>query len=206
MKLRRHPTADLVPFRPAGCRDLGDCVRDGRTSRHTTHNTDRRRVEYRWHPLSGRELLIEGEFAGPKGGALRCSLPDQESRQYCFQVPRWMFDRVHCERMSVGERPRVAWEALVSLRELLEDTRRHRYRDVPNRAEMVSTEGGHADETQPPPSQRKPARTVSTASSSHELGRSPRTEQAKASAPAVPDDPGSRRTNRCRPAQRRCGR
>ena len=89
------------------------------------------------------------EIVGPNGSAFRCSIPGQDSRQYCFQVPRWMFDRASCERMRVEKRPRVNWQALIALRALLEDARRHRCRELSDHVEMVSTKGGHIDEIQP---------------------------------------------------------
>src|SRR5258708_7277602 len=77
------------------------------------YNTDIRRVQYPWHSLYGRDVVVRGSKAGRKG-VLRCQVDDDDKRDN-REVPIWMFDQVVCARMYQSSQPHVSWPALVAL-------------------------------------------------------------------------------------------
>jgi hypothetical protein len=75
-------------------------------------------VQYRWHPLYGRKVLIQSE--ANKCGLLRARcIVDGNSRHACIEIPRWMLDRVRCLAMRLEDAPQVSWQALGEVRAIL---------------------------------------------------------------------------------------
>ena len=107
--------------RSTGCRAPGDFVPCGTTRQHKTHQTERRKVRYPWHPLFGREVLVRGKQRKYKAAMYRCHIPGKERRN-CFEIPQWMFDSAVCSRMRVTESPHVCATALRTLKQLIEET------------------------------------------------------------------------------------
>src|ERR1700687_2234397 len=91
------------------------------------HKTDVRRVQYPWHSLYGRDVIVCGSKAGTKG-VLRCQVDDDHKRDN-REVPTWMFDQVVCARMYHSSQSQVSWQALVELRRLLDDSVRRDVRE-----------------------------------------------------------------------------
>jgi len=113
----RHPRSD----RSAGCPIPGDFSLRGTTPQHKTHQTELRKVQYPWHPLFGREVLVRGAQRKHEAAMYRCHIPGKERRN-CFEIPQWMFDSAVCSRMRVTESPHVCSTALQTLKQLLEET------------------------------------------------------------------------------------
>jgi hypothetical protein len=88
------------------------------TGRHDALNPDRRQVHYAWHPLYGHTVVVCREIVRLSVAVAECRLPGQEDRSG-LTIPRWMFDRAACSVMHLEEQPRVRWQALADLRELL---------------------------------------------------------------------------------------
>ena len=111
----------------------------------TAHRTERRRLHYRWHAFSGREVIIH--CARSYGGAVvfHCQTDDDDKADR-RQVPAWMFDRAVCQQMQMMEEPSVSLPALVELRWLLEvsDPR-------PRDEDRLDPEQGGADDEETPP-------------------------------------------------------
>jgi hypothetical protein len=104
--------------RSGRCRSLGGSFPGDTRHAHNTHKTERRRLEYKWHPLFREELLVCGERRTSKLVVLRCLRPGDEQRD-CTHIPLWMFDRTGCALMQAKEEPSVSLAALVEARRLL---------------------------------------------------------------------------------------
>ena len=72
-------------------------------------------VEYRWHPLHGKRLLVIRR-TGRRGSEV---LHVETRRGIAKELPAWMFDRATCSTMSLGP-PQDSIEALLELREILD--------------------------------------------------------------------------------------
>jgi hypothetical protein len=59
------------------------------TNKQKTHKTDAGKVVYRWHPMYGRELLIQGERNRAGAIVLICTITDDE-RRAVLEIPAWM--------------------------------------------------------------------------------------------------------------------
>jgi hypothetical protein len=115
-------------------RALDEAASRRTTTQRNAQKTEDRRVWYRHHPLYGREVFVECEVARGRGTAsLRCKAPSDDRRER-LEIPAWMFDRGACARMQLGSEPRVSWEALANLKQLLRDA---------SRAEAESLERRH---------------------------------------------------------------
>lgn len=88
------------------------------TRRHDTLNNDQRQVQYPWHPLYGQTLIVYRELTRLRVASAYCRLPGEEARRVPA-IPQWMFDRAVCSLMRLEPQPRVCWQALADVRELL---------------------------------------------------------------------------------------
>ena len=96
-------------------------------------------MQYPWHSLYGRDVVVRGSKAGTKG-VLRCQVDDDDKRDN-REVPIWMFDQVVCARMCHSSQPHVSWQALVELRRLLHDSVRIDVRENVENKSPPTTEG-----------------------------------------------------------------
>jgi len=104
IKCRRHPGA-------CGWRSCG-----GR-HRHTAHQLGPARVEYRFHPLYGREVqVIRNLRTREEPGVIV-----QGEEDLRLLIPCWMLDESCCRGVAVQNQPRIALEALVGLRALIDE-------------------------------------------------------------------------------------
>ena len=108
--------------RSGGSRALDDSSPCDTTPQYKTHRTELRKVQYPWHPLFGREVLIGRRHRRLQAKVFDCQMPEQERRRG-FEIPQWMFDSAACSRMQVtSDPPHVWWAALRELKQLLEET------------------------------------------------------------------------------------
>ena len=76
-------------------------------------------VQYPWHPLYGREVIVFAKLQKHQREVLRCKLENQWKS--AFEIPQWMFDRIQCSLMRLTGRSHVSLSALVELRKLLDE-------------------------------------------------------------------------------------
>jgi hypothetical protein len=89
------------------------------TAVYDTHKTEKRRLQYRWHPLHGQQVTVCGvKDRSGRGRMLRCQRGDNASR-YCQEIPVWMFDGAFCAQMRLRSTPQVSWASLLELKWLL---------------------------------------------------------------------------------------
>ncbi len=101
----------------AHCPAPGAAAPHDTTPRHKTPLTDVRRVHYAFHPWFGRDVFVLEQ--GVRGGqVVYDARPDQESAR-ALEIPAWMFDAVACAALTVRDQPRVSFQALRGLRQLL---------------------------------------------------------------------------------------
>ena len=79
-------------------------------------------MEYAWHPLCGQPLIVHGQRNTPSGVVLHCRKTSEPEGAVCSQIPEWMFDRAICSALTLENAPRASWEALLGLKQLLEDS------------------------------------------------------------------------------------
>ena len=83
---------------------------------HTTHHRGRVRIAYRFHPYFGREVnVIHAIRAGEEPAIIVDG--GEDSR---IMIPSWMLDESCCRMVVVENKPRVAVDALLRLRALLD--------------------------------------------------------------------------------------
>jgi hypothetical protein len=82
---------------------------------------ERRRVQYRWHPFHGQELLVCGERRTASLIVLRCLVVGDERRD-CMHIPAWMFDAPTCNLMTLADAPRASLTSLLALRHLVDES------------------------------------------------------------------------------------
>ena len=134
-------------------------------------------VEYRWHPLFGRKVVIHGEVR--KLGLLyaRCRV-DGDAKRAVIEIPRWMLDRVRCLAMRLENAPQVSWQALAEVRAILGATEGPCV--VNGRCDLSETKGD-ADAHPTPPGLVGTTAAVRTGTSPPAMGE-----------PSRPAAPGSR--------------
>jgi hypothetical protein len=85
-------------------------------NQHVSHQRGRSRVAYQFHPYFGREVnVIRGIRAGEEPAIIADVGEDTR-----IMVPSWMFDENCCRMVIIEDRPRVAVDALLRLRVLLD--------------------------------------------------------------------------------------
>jgi len=85
------------------------------------HETEKRIVQYAWHPLRGQELLV-AIFSKHSSPIARCLIPSELHRP-ALEMLAWILDAVRCAQMSLASEPRVSWHALPELRQLLREAK-----------------------------------------------------------------------------------
>jgi hypothetical protein len=88
---------------------------------HSAHVGQELEVYYRWHPYFRRKVRIRQVQERADGRYVRVTGP----AGVVVLMAAWMLDPVPCAAMTVGP-PRVAWEALIELDQLLIDARLNR--------------------------------------------------------------------------------
>ncbi len=139
---RRRGHAQVARRRAARAhpsRGRGECATRGTSADQNDHKTDIRRIQYPWHSLFGRDLVVRGSKAG-RTGVLRCQVDDDDKRDN-REIPIWMFDQVVCARMYHSSQPHVSWQALVELRRLLNASVRIDVRENVENESPPTTEG-----------------------------------------------------------------
>jgi hypothetical protein len=123
------------------------CVdgRDFTTEVINTHRTGIRKLLYRWHPLYGKELTIQGERNRHGAVMFVCSI-DEDSGGAFLEVPAWMFDAATCCRFESGSSAHVDVYALRSLRALLDVATTQAY-DVIKAQHQFNVSGGSDAQT-----------------------------------------------------------
>jgi hypothetical protein len=76
-------------------------------------------VEYRWHPLFGKEVIVARAVTHRDRGPVTMYRLRPEDDRYAREIPEWMLDATACSRMKETPTPRVAWAKLVELKALL---------------------------------------------------------------------------------------
>jgi hypothetical protein len=87
---------------------------DPRNDRHSTHESTKARIAYRWHPLFGKRVVVvrrvrvEGkEYAHVEGRG-----------QFSREFPAWMLDDAICSSMDLGP-PQLSMTGLLGLAEVI---------------------------------------------------------------------------------------
>ncbi|OQB80127.1 MAG: hypothetical protein BWX88_04656 [Planctomycetes bacterium ADurb.Bin126] len=100
--------------RRATCAAGASCT----TQRRNTSNSELRQVQYAWHPLHGQHVIVCLEQVRRSVPVAHCRLPGREDRS-SLEIPQWMFDRATCAAMRWEQEPRVSWQTLADLKNLL---------------------------------------------------------------------------------------
>ena len=100
--------------------NLGDFVRDGTSTSHTTHKREIQRIQYRWHPLYQQDILVTRKFERFSQSVIRGRLADIEQSQDGFDLPCWMFDKAYCSSIKQTQYPYVNVESLSALFDFLD--------------------------------------------------------------------------------------
>ena len=87
---------------------------------HTTHKHQILRIEYRWHPLYQRKILVTRKFERFGLRIVRGRPVDTDQSQDGFDLPCWMFDRAYCSSVKLTQNPHVNVEQLATLSQVLE--------------------------------------------------------------------------------------
>ena len=164
------------------------------TRSHKTHISDRREVCYRWHPWTGRPVLVVSTFTRAGRTMLRCRLNDDDPTPP-LELPDWMFDRVACGRMNLTTAPFVTLEHLLALRALLRGqspAARHPNR-VQERYRPINPTGD-ADANPTPPEARQ-ARSVHPTSAATDLDGTPARDPGQDARPVGSAAPGGSRSS-----------
>jgi hypothetical protein len=178
----------VVPARPSPAK--GEFAPCDTSTDQNDHKTDIRRVQYPWHSLFGRDVVVRGSKAG-RTGVLRCQVDDDDKRDN-REMPTWMFDQVVCGRMYHSSQPHVSWRALIELRQLLHNSVRMNVRENVENESPPTTEGTNEAGTRTTES-RASTRAVRSAERSAPVVEPPdrqpkesdRPNRADAEAPAV---------------------
>ena len=109
-----------TPARLSCSPTLGAGVPGGRTALHNTSQHHVLEVQYPWHPLYGKVVVVRGHLLKQGHELCRCSLPGQEAR-IGFEIPAWMLDRAFCAGMQLKGEPHVSFGALVALKQLWDE-------------------------------------------------------------------------------------
>ena len=94
--------------------DVPRCTSTGRNA----HKTEAQRLEYKWHPLHGQNVIVYGRVDRLTGATFRCQLSEDTKRDR-LEVPTWMFDGAVCAQMRAVHDPHVTLRALTELKQLL---------------------------------------------------------------------------------------
>jgi hypothetical protein len=90
-----------------------------------THNIafDSRQVCYPWHRWYGRSVLTRRAGGAHADVAFLCKLPDAPLDAMLVEIPKWMFDAVHCATLRLTEQPHVDCATLRTLKSSIVEQR-----------------------------------------------------------------------------------
>lgn len=87
----------------------------GNSSR-TAHHGKTARIEYRYHPLFGREVQVVRRYPREGADGVLIALPDGS---HCV-IPGWMLQAATCACLVDAPTPRISIDALLDLRSVLD--------------------------------------------------------------------------------------
>jgi hypothetical protein len=82
----------------------------------TTHDLHTTKICYRFHPFYGVEVEVVRYLRRTESAVLIVRLPGGAQ----LALPEWMLNSQACDRLSYEERPRIALDALLDLRRLID--------------------------------------------------------------------------------------
>src|ERR1017187_7678140 len=103
--------------RPPPCGWQSNVLRPFRT----THDLYTTKICYQFHPFYGAEVELVRYLRRTESGVLIVRLPGGAQ----VALPEWMLNRQACDRLSQEEKPRIAIDALLGLRRLIDAHRIH---------------------------------------------------------------------------------
>jgi len=177
------PVASPHPPDEVGRRKPGTAPRPHRTPSPTRglHNACRStpiEVRYRWHPLFGQSVTVQGGVAYDERPHWVCVVPGREDRSG-LAIPAWMFSEARCAPMRLEARPQVEWSALVALTELLDAAPREDVSTVASEPGLGMTIGhGDGQSTHSSPAT---ATAAQTPTAEPRMGADPRPQQGERS-------------------------
>ena len=84
---------------------------------HNTHKVEKVEVHYPWHPLYNQEkVTVLKTFK--RGGKTYYYVGVNHSK--CILLPRWMTDKIYCQKFILQDEAYCSVAALLSLRRLLD--------------------------------------------------------------------------------------
>lgn len=143
-----------------------------RTVRSTTPKYEGQTVQYPWHRLYSRPVSIV-RLCTKQGIALCRCRPLGPGENQGLEFPAWMLDRARCSTMRLERQPRVSWQALVELKQLIAASQRSSVAESPSPAQVeMNTQPGDADVEIQTQQSSQPARAVRARSKSTTVVRS----------------------------------
>ena len=82
-----------------------------------------RRLCYPWHPWYGHSILTRAAGGAHTNLTYFCKLPEAPLDAMLVEIPRWMFDAVHCATMRAAELPHVDCATLRALKSTIAEQR-----------------------------------------------------------------------------------
>jgi len=88
-----------------------------------THNLsfECRKLQYRWHPWYGCDVLTRKAGGENAATAYFCKLPEMGDDAALIELPKWMFDAAQCATMRIEDRAYADFEALRLLKTTIAD-------------------------------------------------------------------------------------
>ena len=83
---------------------------------HTTHDPHSTKICYRFHPFYGVEVEVIRFLRKSESVILIVKLPGGSQ----IALPEWMMIPQVCDRLTIGEQPRISIDALIDLRRLID--------------------------------------------------------------------------------------
>lgn len=83
---------------------------------HTAHQASTARIHYRHHPFFPQDVTVLRRWRRAAGEQVMVRVASGTR----FAIPCWMLDQAHCSLLTDEAKPRIAAQALVSLRTMLD--------------------------------------------------------------------------------------